>query len=163
MTDEITATPGAVAAMRAAVIEEARWIERQERLLEGRKRGFPKLIEELRAACPHRSAVQVWGTWIDESSQRTFACAHRYCLACGRSDEAAGRDLQDGQWSFRFRKLSVSSVVRSEHFLVRDVFHRACDMLRERLTVECRFDEFDARGVWRGEQAGHPHIQRGED
>ena len=150
---------------RKALAEEAWRIENMRIDLKAREARFADGLRELREACPHGKAVEIRYAWVEAlgDCSKPRAVGRRYCLACGTDESASTYSLGDDRFSYHYRFLEKSEVVRRESCHESAAYTGVLAIFIEHLHEKARFDEFDAHGVWSGEKKPDEHIRMGED
>ncbi|HTK59923.1 MAG TPA: hypothetical protein VL283_01830 [Candidatus Baltobacteraceae bacterium] len=151
---------------RLALADEAAGIENARRDLKLREERFAKTLAGLRAACAHPKAVEIryeWEERIGGDCSKLRASGRRYCLACGLDESASTSSLGGARHHYRYRDLEKSEIVRREDCPELAAYTAFLAIFMGRLHELARFDEFDAKGVWRGEKKDDEHIRKGMD
>jgi hypothetical protein len=146
---------------REYVIGLCRIVDAGERQLKAAKRRHQEALEALRQSCRHPTAVEISRTWTEAlgDTEKPRASAWRFCLECGESEHGSSYVLGATAPHFQFRFLEKSRIARREAFKSNEDYGALLEVFRDRLHEKGRFDEFDAKGVWRGRD----EIVRGED
>lgn len=155
-----------LASARTAISEESWRLDDTRVRLKRREAKFAAALADLRGICPHPTAVEIRYAWTDRDAgmyPKPRAVGRRYCLGCGRSEEANTYHLDGDRFSYHYRDLEKVQVVREEAVRESEAYTGLIAVFRERLQEKGRFDEFDAAGVWNGEKRPDDNITRGED
>lgn len=151
---------------RLALADEALGIENARRDLHQRETRFAKALAGLRESCAHPHAVEIRYEWeepIGGDCSKFRAAGRRYCLACGTDESASTYSLGDRRFHYQYRWLEKSEIVRQEICRESAAYTAVLAIFIDRLHQQARFDEFDAKGVWRGEKKEDDHIRKGVD
>jgi len=156
-----------LASARTAISEESWRLDEKRGSLKRREAKFAASLADLREICPHPSAVEIRYEWTDRDAgmyPKPRAVGRRYCLGCGRCEEANAYHIDGERFSYRYRDLEKAAAARLETVRESEAYTGLIAVFRERLQEKGRFDEFDAAGVWTGEKKNDDgNIRRGED
>lgn len=138
---------------RQRTIALSRRVDEKERALADAKAAFKHALEAHRAACRHRSVIEVELPRPLRDGHKDDSARIRFCLECGEKEHGRHFGGRHGvKSSFLFDRLKAEPKATQPE--------SALEKLLDRLYVKGRFDEFDAAGAW---CAPEPDYDRGTD
>ena len=126
-----------LASARASISEESWRLDDKRVRLRRREEKFAAALADLRENCPHPSSVEIRYEWTDRNAgmyPKPRAVGRRYCLGCGFSEEANAYHLDGDRFSYHYRGLEKSAVVRKEVVRESEAYTGLIAVFRERLS-----------------------------